>query len=147
MKSKADVKALMEQVFAECMATRETAHSEYAQRSEGEEDNALANFERGATVQVPREKVWYILTNKHWDGITSWINGFRSQREDIRGRIKDLIVYLVLLWAIADDEEGRTPEYFRCTNKVDTVQDGDVQCVLTNGHPGKHQAYRGVITW
>jgi hypothetical protein len=48
--------------------------------------------------------VWYTYANKHWDGVLAWINGHRSQREDIRGRILDLIVYLILLWAMVDDE-------------------------------------------
>ncbi len=70
-----------------------------------DEGNALANFERGgADLAIPREKVWYVYANKHWDGVLAWINGHRSHREDVRGRIMDLIVYLVLLWAMADND-------------------------------------------
>jgi hypothetical protein len=106
MKTKADVAALMDRVFEECRGTRNIAHMEYAQRSAHDQDNALGNFERGGVeIAMPREKVWYVLAKKHWDGVTSWINGNRSQREDVRGRIKDLIVYLVLLWAMVDDSE------------------------------------------
>lgn len=95
----------MADVFAKCMATREQAHMEYAGG-----DNALGNFERGgAEMEIPREKVWYIFAKKHWDGIASFIRGYRSQREDVRGRIVDLIVYLVLLWAMIDDDEESTP--------------------------------------
>lgn len=100
MKTKEDVQKLMAEIFADCQKTREQAHNEYAHT-----DNALANFERtGAELNIPREKVWYIFAKKHWDGTLAWITGYRSQREDVRGRIKDLIVYLILLWAMVDDE-------------------------------------------
>lgn len=100
MKSRADVAQLMADIFSRCQATRDAGQKEYAH----DEGNALANFERGgADLAIPREKVWYIYANKHWDGVLAWVNGHRSQREDVRGRIMDLIVYLVLLWAMADD--------------------------------------------
>jgi hypothetical protein len=100
MKTRADVAKLMDEVFAQCQATRDAGQKEYAH----DEGNALRNFEQtGAELQIPREKVWYIFAKKHWDGVLAWINGHRSQREDVRGRIKDMIVYLVLLWAMVDD--------------------------------------------
>ena len=43
---------------------------------------------------------------KHMDGIVAHINGHKSQREDIRGRIKDSIVYLTLYWAMVEGEES-----------------------------------------
>lgn len=93
----------MEQIFAECMQTREDGQKEYAQN----EGNALQNFDdQAAELEIPREKVWYIFADKHWRGVRAWINGHRSQRENVRGRIKDLIVYLVLLWAMVDDTEN-----------------------------------------
>jgi hypothetical protein len=101
MKTKADVKDLMDRVFKELQQTREDGQREYAH----DESNALANFERtGAEVDIPREKVLWIFAMKHKDGIAAWIKGHRSQREDVRGRIKDLIVYLILLWAMVEDE-------------------------------------------
>lgn len=103
MKTRADVRLLMEQIFAECMQTREDGQKEYAQN----EGNALQNFDdQAAELEIPREKVWYIFADKHWRGVRAWINGHRSQRENVRGRIKDLIVYLVLLWAMVDDTEN-----------------------------------------
>src|SRR4051812_45956460 len=101
MKTKADVKDLMDRVFKELQQTREDGQREYAH----DESNALANFERTATdVGVSREAVLWIFAMKHKDGIAAWIKGHRSQREDVRGRIKDLIVYLILLWAMVEDE-------------------------------------------
>jgi len=45
----------------------------------------------------------YLL--KHIDGISSYIEGHRSQREDVSGRIQDSLVYLFLLWAMIDGEK------------------------------------------
>lgn len=103
MKSRSDVQLLMEAVFRECSETRAAGQKEYAHR----EENALDNFDSEAEdLQIDRKKVWAIFAGKHWRGIRAYINGHKSQREDVRGRIKDLIVYLILLWAMIDDEEG-----------------------------------------
>lgn len=100
MKTRADVAKLMDEIFARCQATRESGQKEYAH----DEANALANFERLAgDLALPREKVLWVYLKKHLDGVLAWINGHRSQREDVRGRIMDIIVYLILLWAIVDD--------------------------------------------
>ena len=55
----------------------------------------------------------YLL--KHIDGISSYVNGHKSQREDVRGRITDAIVYLCLLWGMVEDEksESRNAKYLR----------------------------------
>ncbi len=105
MRSRADVALLMSTVFKECQETREAGQKEYAHS----EENAFSNFERtGAELHISREKVLYIFAKKHWDGVLAWINGHQSQREDVRGRIKDMIVYLILLWAMVDDLEEQT---------------------------------------
>lgn len=107
MKSQADVKKLMAEIFNACMITREDGQKEYAHN----EANALQNFDDEAkNLDIPRMKVWAVFAGKHWRGIRAYINGHKSQREDVRGRIKDLIVYLVLLEAmIYDDEAKATP--------------------------------------
>jgi hypothetical protein len=92
---------LMESVFQDCQKTYEVANQEYAA-----EGDALANFNADADrLQIDRKISWSVLAGKHWRGINSFILGMRGQRENIRGRIKDLIVYLVLLWAMLDDED------------------------------------------
>lgn len=103
MKSREDVRRLMEAVFTECMETRDAGQKEYAHVAE----NALQNFDDEARhLEIPRMKVWAVLAGKHWRGVRAYINGHKSQREDVRGRIKDVIVYLILLWAMADDDEN-----------------------------------------
>lgn len=87
----------------EVMATREEGQKEYS----GGNDNAFGNFERLATqLDMSREKVLWVYAMKHVDGIASWLKGHKSQREDITGRIKDLIVYLFLLWCMIEDDRG-----------------------------------------
>lgn len=67
--------------------------------------NILANFDRlAAYLDVSREKILLVYAIKHWDGIVAWANGHKSQREDVRGRIKDLRGYLALLWAMVDED-------------------------------------------
>ena len=80
---------------------REAGQKEYARK----EDNAFANFERiGRNLGLSREKVLLVYLLKHVDGIISHANGHFSQRENIRGRITDAIVYLCLLWGMIDEE-------------------------------------------
>ena len=84
---------------------REEGQKEYAQNP----NNAFANFERVAEhIDSSKEKVLMVYLLKHIDGITSFVNGHKSQREDIRGRITDAIVYLCLLWGMIEEEKGQT---------------------------------------
>lgn len=102
MKTRADVANLMAAIFADCQETREAGQREYAH----DEQNALANFERlAADLGISREKALWVYTKKHLDGILAYINGHQSQRENVRGRIKDVIVYLILFWAMVDDND------------------------------------------
>ena len=41
---------------------------------------------------------------KHIDGISAYVKGHQSQREDVTGRITDCIVYLMLLWGMIKEE-------------------------------------------
>ena len=95
---------LMEQIWGKIVETRDQGQKEYAQNI----NNVFANFERvGEQVHIDRQHVLWVYLAKHMDGIASFINGHKSQREDVRGRITDVIVYLGLLWGMIDeDEEG-----------------------------------------
>ena len=84
----------------EISKTRESGQKEYAHKK----DNVFANFERiGEAVGISREKVLMVYLLKHVDGIKAYVNGYESQREDVRGRITDIIVYLMLLWGMIED--------------------------------------------
>ena len=47
------------------------------------------------------------------DGIIAHVDGHSSQREDVRGRITDAIVYLCLLWGMieSDSKKSRNQRY------------------------------------
>ena len=92
----------MEMLFEECQWLRAQGQKEYAHA----DDNPFRNFEAlGDDLNLPREKVLWVYLKKHLDGILAWINGHRSQRESVKGRIKDAIVYLVILDAMGSDSE------------------------------------------
>jgi hypothetical protein len=110
--------AVMDKVFDECMALRDAGQKEYAH----DEDNAFANFERVAKdLGIPREKVLWIFAMKHRDGIVAHINGHTSQRENVRGRINDLIVYLCLLRAMLDENEAPARSFMVPTGILDDI--------------------------
>ena len=44
---------------------------------------------------------------KHVDGISAYVKGHESQREDVTGRITDCIVYLMLLWGMIQEERSQ----------------------------------------
>ena len=73
------------------------------------EDNVFANFERIATQigDLNREQVLWVYFMKHVDGICSYIKGHKSQREDVRGRLTDAIVYLCILWAMIENNKEK----------------------------------------
>lgn len=101
--NKAQVAELMEKMYAEENAVRNVAQKEYAHSDE----EACGNFKRiGAELGLDPKVVLWVYFKKHLDGILAHINGFKSQREDVRGRIKDARVYLVLLRALIEDEEA-----------------------------------------
>ena len=76
------------------LKTRDDGQKEYAR----DINNVFANFERvGKYVDISREQVLMVYLLKHIDGIMAYINGHKSQREGVEGRITDAIVYLLLL--------------------------------------------------
>ena len=89
------------EIIPRIMRTRDAGQKEYAH----DIDNVFANFERIAeSLDIKREKVLMTYLLKHIDGISAYVKGHKSQREDVTGRITDAIVYLMLLWAMSRDE-------------------------------------------
>tara|TARA_Y100000310_G_scaffold153726_1_gene153205 strand:- start:56 stop:328 length:273 start_codon:yes stop_codon:yes gene_type:complete len=83
---------------------RDAGQKEYART----EDNVFANFERVSSFTgVSREQALMTYLLKHIDGIMAHINGHKSQREDVSGRITDAIVYLLLLQGMIDDGQNK----------------------------------------
>ena len=97
-----EMKVIMDKIFKEIQKMREAGQKEYARKH----SNAFANFERvGSNLNISREKVLLVYLLKHIDGICSHVDGHVSQREDVRGRITDTIVYLCLLWGMIENNE------------------------------------------
>ena len=94
--------AYFDYMINEIKETRDDGQKEYART----DNNVFANFDRVADcLKISREKALMVYLLKHIDGISSYIEGHRSQREDVSGRIQDSLVYLFLLWAMIDGEK------------------------------------------
>jgi hypothetical protein len=92
---------LLDRIQSDEKSVRESGQQEYARG-----EDAFGNFNRIAeSISLDRKIILSIYAAKHWDGILSWLDGNKSQREDIRGRIKDLRMYLALLWGMIEEEE------------------------------------------
>ena len=99
--SRAELSTLIGTIFEEVQSTREAGQKEYARES----NNAFANFERiGGLLHKTREEILMVYLLKHMDGIVSWVEGHKSQREDVTGRIIDAIVYLCLLYGMTESQ-------------------------------------------
>ena len=94
----------MENIWKQVQQTRDDGQKEYAH----DNDNVFANFDRvGSLLSITSEKTLMVYLLKHIDGITAHLAGHKSQREDVRGRIKDAIVYLILLWAMVEERDEK----------------------------------------
>ena len=99
----AKMKQLSERIWKKLQKARDAGQKEYAHH----DNNVFANFERVAErLNTSPEKVLMVYLLKHIDGITAYIEGHKSQREDVRGRITDTIVYLILLWGMIEEKNG-----------------------------------------
>ena len=93
----------MNNIWSQVQKTRDEGQKEYAHT----DNNVFANFDRvGSLLSISSEKTLMVYLLKHIDGITAYLSGHKSQREDVRGRIKDAIVYLMLLWAMIEEREN-----------------------------------------
>ena len=93
---------IIDNIFTEVTKVRDAGQEEYAR----DEENVFANFERVASfTEGTREKVLLTYMIKHIDGLCAYADGLKSQREDVRGRITDIIVYCCLFWAMVEDKK------------------------------------------
>ena len=91
-------------IMPEIIKTRDAGQKEYAR----DVDDVFHNFKRVASFTGDSEEkaiLTYLI--KHIDGIASHVNGYTSQREDVTGRIKDAIVYLMLLWGLVSEHNKK----------------------------------------
>lgn len=100
--TQAEFTTLMDNVYQELHLLRAAGQKEYGHAS----DDAFDNFKRtGTRLGLEPEKVLWIFLEKHLDGICSWLKGHKSQRENVRGRINDAIVYLLLLRGMVEEND------------------------------------------
>ena len=98
-----DMSKVMDRILKEVAIMRDAGQAEYAH----DNDDVFANFNRVSDLlEVDRKKVLMTYMLKHVDGIAAYVKGHESQREDVTGRITDCIVYLMLLWAMIEEENG-----------------------------------------
>ena len=91
---------IIKKQLKQILQTRDEGQKEYAR----DVDNVFANFQRvGKYVGISQEQVLMVYLLKHIDGIMAYINGHKSQREGVEGRITDAIVYLLLLRGMVDN--------------------------------------------
>ena len=92
---------IQKEILPQIIKTRDSGQKEYAHDTE----NVFANFERvGESLGLTREEVLMVYLLKHIDGISAYVQGHKSQREGVKGRITDAIVYLMLLWPMVREE-------------------------------------------
>ncbi len=100
-----EFRAIITKMDNACNAVLNSGQKEYAR-----DTDVFANFEKlSLDLGISREQVLWVQAMKHRDGIASYIRGVRSQREDVRGRIIDLINYLRLLYAMVEEDNYAVP--------------------------------------
>lgn len=105
----------------EISSTSESGQKEYALNAD-----AFDNFNRLSNeLNISREQVLMVYFSKHRDGIISYLKGHKSQREPVQGRIKDCIVYLMLLWAMVEENEKELNMGLKRTSINGIFFDGD----------------------
>lgn len=92
----------------ECLETMRIKGHDYRQ---GNDDDLLHNFRTvSETVGEDITKVWFTYFYKHYSALATYIKeGGQSESEPIEGRIKDMIVYLLLFYRMLN-EDGRFTE-------------------------------------
>ena len=124
---------LMDDILKEVVVTRDSGQREYAH----DDDNVFANFNRVAhLLEIDRKKVLMTYMLKHVDGIAAFVKGHKSQREDVRGRITDCIVYLMLLWGMIEDEDGiisRKEKHTSLRNVLNEFSDENIGVSMEGG--------------
>ena len=100
-------------MMEEIKKTRDCGQAEYALPQNVFEDFVQTAELTGTTPGM----VLYTYLNKHMRGISAYIKCRTSQREHVTGRIKDSIVYLMLLWAMVEEEQSKTSSVKNDTQK------------------------------
>lgn len=101
--------ALLDEIQAEERKVRDDGQREYTVGA----NSPFYNFEQvGSMIPCPhcgkpvgKYVTLMVYALKHIFGILSWVGGHKSQREDVRGRIKDARMYFALLRGMVEEDE------------------------------------------
>lgn len=94
--------ALIAEVFVQVTVMNATKGKDYAVP-----EDALAHLhEQAAEFCISPELVWGVLARKHWTAIVSYVKHGQVHSEPIQSRIIDLILYLIMLLALADQPKA-----------------------------------------
>ena len=97
-----EMSELTNEIIEKVIATRGEGQEEYAH----DDKDVFANFKRVSNLlEIGQQSVLMTYLLKHVDGIAAFVKGHKSQREDVRGRITDCIVYLMLLWGMIEEDD------------------------------------------
>ena len=92
--------------FASCIEIIRRKNADYSQNEQ--KQDRIAAFKRIARdIDVPVRKAWAVFAQKHWGAIMRYVKDGLVESEPIRGRIDDMINYLVLLSSIIDWESDQ----------------------------------------
>lgn len=96
----------LDEFISDCLRTMSSKGHDYQQGTR----DILHNFRTVAdAVGVPMEKAWFTYFYKHYSALVTYIKeGGQSESEPIRGRIKDMIVYLLLFTKVVEEMDGRS---------------------------------------
>ena len=96
----------------DCLDTMKKKGHDYRQ---GNDDDVLHNFRTVAeSVGIGMEKVWFTYFYKHYSALATFIKeGGQSESEPIEGRVKDLIVYLLLFSRMLNEKKKKNAEQTR----------------------------------
>lgn len=94
----------------ECFQTMKSKGHDYRQ---GDDTDILHNFRTVASaVDTDMMRVWYTYFFKHYAALVTYIKeGGQSESEPITGRVKDMIVYLLLFYKILDEAKQKIEEF------------------------------------
>jgi len=90
---------MMEEEFQKMTELNEQKGHDYA----GDED-ALSNLKEAAErLGITPEQVWAVYADKHWSAVMTFCREGQVASEPIEGRIRDIMVYGMLLLGLIED--------------------------------------------
>ena len=96
----------IDRFLAECFDTMKKKGHDYRQ---GNDSDVLHNFRTvGESVGLDMTKVWFTYFYKHYSALVTYIKeGGQSESEPIEGRVKDMIVYLLLFYHMINENKEK----------------------------------------